>query len=134
MLAYGTFLNPYFVRVMPTFGVKPSPWPVRIEFFGDKLTSTHEVSDNFSMFRRALWDFGTMIRTRQPVKGRRIGPDHKAQDRVGALLTEPVLAIESGLHSHLHISLSHQEQAAGCVSQNTVRKFRADMEEGQSGK
>jgi predicted dehydrogenase len=43
------------------------PKTFRIEFFGDKLTSTHDVNDNFSMFRRALWDFGTMVRTRQPV-------------------------------------------------------------------
>jgi len=42
------------------------PKTFRIEFFGEKLTSVHDVNDNFSMFRRALWEFGGMVRTRTP--------------------------------------------------------------------
>jgi hypothetical protein len=42
------------------------PKTFRIDFFGTKRISTHEITDNFSMFRRTLWHFSEMIRTRQP--------------------------------------------------------------------
>ena len=40
--------------------------PFRIDFYGTKLSSVHEIRDNFSMFRRALWQFEGMIRTGEP--------------------------------------------------------------------
>jgi hypothetical protein len=40
--------------------------PFRIDFYGTKLSSVHEIRDNFSMFRRALWRFEGMIRTGKP--------------------------------------------------------------------
>ncbi len=39
----------------------------RVDVMGEKLISTHEVVDNFSMFRRALWHFAEMINTQKPV-------------------------------------------------------------------
>jgi predicted dehydrogenase len=48
------------------------PKTFRVELFGDKRTSTHDVSDNFGMFRRALWHFGRMVETRIPP----IPPEH----------------------------------------------------------
>jgi predicted dehydrogenase len=38
----------------------------RFDFFGSQLTSTFEVTDNFSMFRRMLWQFAESIRTGAP--------------------------------------------------------------------
>jgi len=38
----------------------------RIDVIGDREISTHEISDNFSMFRRMLWHFAEMIRTGTP--------------------------------------------------------------------
>jgi hypothetical protein len=39
----------------------------RVDVMGEKLISTHEVSDNFSMFRRTLWHFAEMINTKRAV-------------------------------------------------------------------
>jgi predicted dehydrogenase len=39
----------------------------RVDIVGEKRVSTHEVSDNFSMFRRMLWHFAEMIRTGKSV-------------------------------------------------------------------
>jgi predicted dehydrogenase len=38
----------------------------RIDFYGTRLSSVHEIRDNFTMFRRALWRFEGMIRTGEP--------------------------------------------------------------------
>ena len=35
-------------------------------FWGTQRASSHDVTDNFSMFRRMLWHFGEMIRTGEP--------------------------------------------------------------------
>ena len=42
------------------------PKTFRIEVFGTKRATTHDVSDNFGMFRRMLWQFAEMIRTGRP--------------------------------------------------------------------
>jgi predicted dehydrogenase len=42
------------------------PKTFRIDVFGTKRTSSHEISDNFGMFRRMLWQFAEMIRTGRP--------------------------------------------------------------------
>ncbi len=40
----------------------------RIDVVGEKRITSHEISDNFSMFRRMLWHFAEMIRTgRSPI-------------------------------------------------------------------
>ena len=39
----------------------------KIEVIGDKCISSHEITDNFSMFRRTLWHFAKMINTNIPV-------------------------------------------------------------------
>jgi len=38
----------------------------RVDIFGDKRNSSHEITDNFSMFRRTLWHFIQSIRTGTP--------------------------------------------------------------------
>jgi predicted dehydrogenase len=43
-----------------------------VDFFGDKKISSHDITDNFSMFRRTLWHFVQSIRTGVPA----IDPDH----------------------------------------------------------
>jgi len=42
------------------------PKSFRIDLFGAGRNSTHEVSDNFSMFRRMLWHFARMVETGEP--------------------------------------------------------------------
>jgi predicted dehydrogenase len=37
-----------------------------IDIFGSRRTTSHEISDNFGMFRRMLWHFAEMIRTGRP--------------------------------------------------------------------
>ena len=44
----------------------------RVEFIGDQRITTHEITDNFSMFRRTLWHFVESIRTGRPA----IDPEH----------------------------------------------------------
>jgi len=44
----------------------------RFDFVGTSRISSHDVGDNFSMFRRTLWHFSRMIRTGEPA----IDPDH----------------------------------------------------------
>lgn len=44
-----------------------APRTFRLDFWGEQRTSSHEITDNFSMFRRLLWHFAEMIRTRRPV-------------------------------------------------------------------
>jgi len=44
----------------------------RVDIFGDKRISSHEITDNFSMFRRTLWHFVESIRTGEPA----IDPEH----------------------------------------------------------
>ena len=39
----------------------------KIDVFGEEKFSSHEISDNFTMFRRMLWHFAEMIRTGEPV-------------------------------------------------------------------
>jgi predicted dehydrogenase len=43
-----------------------------VDFFGDKKISAHDITDNFSMFRRTLWHFVQSIRTGEPT----IDPEH----------------------------------------------------------
>jgi len=38
----------------------------RVDFWGTEKNSSHEIVDNFSMFRRTLWHFGESIRTGCP--------------------------------------------------------------------
>lgn len=42
------------------------PKSFRIDFFGSERNSSHEVADNFSMFRRLLWHFARMVETGEP--------------------------------------------------------------------
>jgi predicted dehydrogenase len=42
------------------------PKTFRVDVFGTKRVSSHEISDNFGMFRRMLWQFAEMIRTGRP--------------------------------------------------------------------
>jgi predicted dehydrogenase len=42
------------------------PKTFRVDVFGTKRVSSHEISDNFGMFRRMLWQFAEMIRTGCP--------------------------------------------------------------------
>lgn len=44
----------------------------RVEFIGDKRVTEHEITDNFSMFRRTLWHFFDSVRSGTPA----IDPDH----------------------------------------------------------
>jgi hypothetical protein len=44
----------------------------RVEIFGTALTATFDITDNFSMFRRMLWEFVTSIDTKRPA----IAADH----------------------------------------------------------
>ena len=43
-----------------------APKTFRIDVFGTDRTSSHEIADNFSMFRRCLWEFWTMIDQGRP--------------------------------------------------------------------
>lgn len=43
-----------------------APRTFRLDFWGQQRASSHEITDNFSMFRRLLWHFAEMIRTRRP--------------------------------------------------------------------
>ena len=43
-----------------------SPRAFRVELFGSQRLSTVEITDNFSMFRRMLWQFAESIRTGRP--------------------------------------------------------------------
>lgn len=40
----------------------------RVEVFGDAGQASADISDNFGMFRRTLWEFGRMLEQ---------GPDHR---------------------------------------------------------
>ena len=42
------------------------PKTFRVDVFGTKRVSSHEITDNFGMFRRMLWQFAEMIRTGRP--------------------------------------------------------------------
>jgi predicted dehydrogenase len=42
------------------------PRTFRIDIWGSQRASTHEITDNFSMFRRMLWHFLESIKTRKP--------------------------------------------------------------------
>ena len=42
------------------------PKTFRVDIFGTKRVSSHEIADNFGMFRRMLWQFAEMIRTGHP--------------------------------------------------------------------
>jgi len=44
----------------------------RIEIFGTRNITSHEITDNFSMFRRTLWHFLQSVKTGVPA----IPPDH----------------------------------------------------------
>ncbi len=44
----------------------------RVDLFGTARITSHEITDNFSMFRRTLWHFVESIRTGKPA----IDPDH----------------------------------------------------------
>ncbi len=43
-----------------------SPKTFRVDIFGTKMISSHEITDNFSMFRRMLWHFSESIRSGRP--------------------------------------------------------------------
>lgn len=42
------------------------PKTFRIDIFGTNIISSHEITDNFTMFRRMLWHFSQTIRTNKP--------------------------------------------------------------------
>lgn len=42
------------------------PKTFRVDIWGAKQCSSHEVTDNFSMFRRLLWHFAQMIKSSKP--------------------------------------------------------------------
>jgi predicted dehydrogenase len=44
-----------------------APPTFHFDFWGTERRSSHDVTDNFSMFRRMLWHFAEMIRSGQPV-------------------------------------------------------------------
>ncbi len=44
----------------------------RVDIFGAKKNTSHEITDNFSMFRRAIWHFTQSIKTGTPA----IDPEH----------------------------------------------------------
>jgi predicted dehydrogenase len=66
------------------------PPTFHFEFFGTARVSSHDVSDNFSMFRRMLWHFAEMVRTGRPAV--------PAEDTLGSmrLLIAGRQAMESG--------------------------------------
>lgn len=43
-----------------------TPKILRAEFFGSAKITCHDISDNFSMFRRLLWEFWGMVRHQRP--------------------------------------------------------------------
>ena len=42
------------------------PRTFHLEFFGTQRTGAFDIFDNFSMFRRMLWEFAESIRTGRP--------------------------------------------------------------------
>ena len=42
------------------------PLTFQVDIWGDEKRSTHEITDNFTAFRRTLWHFIEMIRTGTP--------------------------------------------------------------------
>ncbi len=42
------------------------PKVFRVDFFGSERSASHEISDNFCMFRRMLWHFAQMIKSGKP--------------------------------------------------------------------
>ena len=42
------------------------PKTFRFDFIGSERATSHEVTDNFGMFRRLLWHFAAMVRTGEP--------------------------------------------------------------------
>jgi hypothetical protein len=67
-----------------------APPTFRIDIWGRNRCSSHEITDNFSMFRRTLWHFAKMIRTGRPVV--------PVQDTMDAmrLLIAGKMAVQSG--------------------------------------
>jgi len=61
----------------------------RVEFWGAKSFSSHDVTDNFSMFRRTLWHFGEMIRT-----GKAVIPPQDTLDVMRTLIAGRMSATE----------------------------------------
>lgn len=53
----------------------------KIDVIGNKKTSTYEITDNFSMFRRMLWHFAFMIETEKPPI-----PPHQTLDIIKILI------------------------------------------------
>jgi len=43
-----------------------SPKTFRVDIWGTKAISSHEITDNFTMFRRMLWHFAQSLRTGKP--------------------------------------------------------------------
>lgn len=77
-----------------------APRTFRLDFWGEKRSSIHEITDNFSMFHRLLWHFAEMVRTGQPVVPVRdtvaamrllIGGQAARRDGRKVLLSEPAL-------------------------------------------
>jgi predicted dehydrogenase len=66
------------------------PKVFRIDFFGAKRFASHEISDNFCMFRRMLWHFARMVKSGEPP----IPPESTLE--VMNVLRAGVLALQSG--------------------------------------
>ena len=43
-----------------------APKTFRVDIWGDKGSSSHDIFDNFTMFRRMLWHYGWSIKNRKP--------------------------------------------------------------------
>ncbi len=61
----------------------------RIDVIGDKKITSHEISDNFTMFRRMLWHFDEMIRTGTPPI-----PPHQTLDIMKVLIAGNIARAE----------------------------------------
>ena len=66
----------------------------------------------FRLFEVALACFLALLRQVRPLRKvperGRIGADHEADDLVGPLLIEAMLAVKGGLHAHLGVALPDQ--------------------------
>lgn len=51
------------------------PKTFSIDIWGEDARSTHEIGDNFSMFRRMLWHFGQAVREKRPMLNPRVTLD-----------------------------------------------------------
>lgn len=67
----------------------------RVDIFGTKKNTSHEIIDNFSMFRRMLWHFSESIRTGTPAI-----PPHETLD-VMRILIAGRISIKDGRKVHL---------------------------------